>query len=107
MNIVCGDLKFVEIYLDDLTVHSSSVELHIEHLMIVFERLKGASLSLNPEKCVFLAEKIKILGYIVSQHEVTMDPEKIEPIKSRLPPRNVKEVQQFLGIASYYRRFKL
>ena len=105
MHRVLGDLDFVEIYLDDLTVHSKTFEEHLQHLETVFGRLREANLKLNPEKCVFVAHQVRILGFIVSRNQVRVDPEKVEAVKDRKPPRNVKEVQQFLGMAGYYRRF--
>ena len=105
MSMILSEFKFVEIYLDDITVHSKSVEEHICHLRQVFDTLSGVKLRLNPEKCVFFAKKIKILGHVVSQNQVGMDPTKIEALKNRMAPKNVKELQTFLGICSYYRRF--
>ena len=105
MFMILGDLTFVKIYLDDITIFSTSIAKHFEHLLIVFKRIKDAQLKMNPEKCFFFLVELELLGHIVSGPEIKMDPEKVDKIKSRLPPRNVKEVQSFLGICNYYRRF--
>jgi len=34
-----------------------------------------------------------------------MQKEKVDGVLSWLPPKNVKEVQKFLGLANYYRQF--
>jgi len=49
--------------------------------------------------------EIKVLGHIVSLNQVRMDPKKVAAIINRKIPTNVKEVQSFLGLANYYRRF--
>ena len=48
---VLGDLPFVEIYLDELTIHSATFEEHINHIKEVLQRLDKASLKINFNKC--------------------------------------------------------
>ena len=105
MQNVLGDLKFVEVYLDDITVHSTDFQSHLKHLSIVFDRIRVADLRLNPSKCTWYATEIKILGHLVSNNRISMDPAKIDSVRDRLAPKNVKQLQQFLGLANYYRRF--
>jgi hypothetical protein len=66
----------------------------------VFERLKEAHLKLSPKKCHFFKTKVKVLGHIVSDEGVSTDPSKIKAVKDWPVPRNVKEVQNFLGLTS-------
>ena len=105
MYMVLGQLPYVEIYLDDITIHSKSFEDHIVHVKDVLRRLKEAGLKINAEKCKWFAAEINILGHIVANHKVSMDKSKLEAIKNRQPPKNVKQLQQFLGLCNYYRRF--
>ena len=103
--MVLGNLNFVEIYLDDITIHSKTLEEHVEHILEVLQRLKEANLRLNAEKCTWCAKEIKILGHIVKNNSVSMDPAKIESIKTWNNPKTVKQLQQFLGLCNYYKRF--
>ena len=105
MQNILGDLPWVKFYIDDLAVASNSHEEHLEHLKILFQRLNEHNLKINPDKCVFFAEEIKLLGHIISKDGIKMDPAKVEAIKNRKPPTNVKEVLIFLGMTGYYRRF--
>ena len=105
MHQVFGDLKFVQIYLDDLTIHSLTFEEHLEHLRIVFERILIVNLRLNLKKCEFFKKEIKLLGHIIGRDSLKMDPEKIRAIRELREPKNIKQVQQFLGLCGYYRRF--
>ena len=91
--------KFLLIYLDDIIVHSKTFDAHIENLREVFQRLKEANLKLSPKK------KVSFLGHQVSEEGISTDPEKVQTIKEWPQPRNVKEVRQFVGLASYYRKF--
>jgi len=100
-----GDLNFVKIYLDDITIHSKSFDLHLEHVSTVLERLRQANLKLNGDKCTWFAQEVALLGHIVNTSGIHMDPKKIQAIQAMLPPTNVKQVQQFLGICNYYRKF--
>ena len=105
MNSVLGDLSFVKLYIDDIIIHSRDIEMHLKHIEIVLNRLREANLKLNPSKCVWLEKEVRILGHIVSANKVEMDVEKITAIKNMKYCRCVKQVQQFLGLCGYYRRF--
>ena len=102
---ILGHLKFVEIYLDDITIHSPDFSTHMEHIRLVLKELKKANFRINSGKCTWVAREIKILGHIVSKKSVAMDPAKIEAVKNRAVPINLKQVQSYLGLCNYYRRF--
>jgi hypothetical protein len=104
MHIVLGHLPCVELYLDDICIASETFEDHCNHILQVFKALRDANLKVNAEKCVWFANEIQLLGHIVSGKHLKMDPKKVECVKNRNPPTNVKEVQQFLGMTGYYRR---
>jgi hypothetical protein len=69
------------------------------------EALSEAGLHLKPEKCEFHQREVKYLGFIISTSGTKMDPAKVATIQEWLEPRNVKDVQSFLGFANFYRRF--
>jgi hypothetical protein len=56
-------------------------------------------------KCNFLCKTVHYLGHVISAEGVAPDPAKIESIVNFLRPNIVVELQSFLGLASYYRRF--
>ena len=60
---------------------------------------------LNWEKCHFMATLGVVLGHIISRDGIQVDPTKIELISKLPSPTTIKEVRQFLGHASFYRRF--
>ena len=97
--------KFLLIYLDDIIIYSKTFEAHLEHLREVLQRLKMANLKLNCKKCSLFCQKVSFLGHQVSQQGIEAEPEKVSAIREWPQPRNVKEVRQFVGLASYYRKF--
>lgn len=91
--------------MDDLCMHLEVRHEHLSHLRLVVKKCQLYRIYLNLEKCVFMVRQGKILGHIVSRNGISMDMDKIEVIV-RLPiPRNIKEVQSFMGHCGYYRRF--
>ena len=96
MHMVLGNRPYVEIYMDDLTIHSATFEEHVMHVHLVLAALNQAYLRLKPSKCVWFSDEVKVLGHIITKNEVKMDPKKVEAIKNRSPPTTVKEVQRFI-----------
>ena len=93
------------IYLDDIIVYSKTFDEHLENLKVVLERLKSVNLKLNPKKCNLLCKKVSFLGHEVSEQGIATDPAKIQSVKDWPEPKSVTEVRQFVGLASYYRKF--
>ena len=75
------------------------------HLRLLFERLRAADLKLQEVKCNFLKRHIQYLGHIVLGEGITPLLEKLISIQKMLPPKNPKEIKQFVGLIVYYRKF--
>ena len=97
--------KFVLIYLDDITVYSSSHHDHFQHLRKVFLKCRKFGISLNPKKSQFSLEEGKLLGHVVSTAGVQIDPERVKAIQALALPRSKKDIQSFLGKINFVRRF--
>jgi hypothetical protein len=97
--------RFIVIYLDDVTVYSKSDEEHLRHLRRVFEKCRKFGISLNPKKTLFGLEEGKLLGHIISKDGIKIDPSRIEAIQKLEHPRNIKELQSFIGKINFLRRF--
>jgi hypothetical protein len=96
---------FVVCYLDDILVYSNEEEQHEGHVKLVLDALRKHRLALKPEKCEFHVKKVEFLGYIVSTEGISMNPEKVRAVLEWPTPESVKDVQSFLGLANFYRRF--
>ena len=103
--VLKGLHKFAVTYLDDIIIFSKDEEEHLEHLRIIFQRLKEASLKLKRSKCDFMKTQIQYLGHLISSSGIQPLPEKLRSIKNMPAPRSPKEVKQFLGLAGYYHKF--
>ena len=68
-------------------------------------QLRGAGLKLKPTKCSLCQQRVVFLGHIVSAEGIATDPSKTDAVSKWPTPLSKKEVQQFLGLANYYRRF--
>ncbi|KAL6417111.1 hypothetical protein ACFW04_014674 [Cataglyphis niger] len=95
----------VFVYLDDIIIISKTFDDHLRLLTEVFRRLRDARLRLNPEKCKFCVDQLKYLGHVVDRKGIRTDPEKVSAIENWPEPHTVKQIRQFLGMASWYRRF--
>eukprot|EP00253_Pinus_taeda_P009966 PITA_09966 len=96
---------FLVVYLDDLTPFSKSDQEHLKHLRQIFMTCRKYGISLNPKKSLFALEEGKILGHIISKDGIRIGPERIQAILQIPYPRNIKELQAFLGKINFLRRF--
>jgi hypothetical protein len=98
-------LSFVFTYLDDHLIASATLEEHLQHLEQFFSVLHNNGLTITPEKCVFAASSVKFLGHMVSAAGIQPLPQHLAAIQDFPPPTDVKQLQRFLGMINFYRRF--
>ena len=103
--ILRGLSSFCSVYIDDILIFSESIEDHINHLSQVLERVESFGLKLHPSKCSLGCSQVLFLGHVVAADGIQPDPEKIRAVKDFPVPMNVRSVREFVGLASYYRRF--
>ena len=80
----------IEVYVDDMIARSQTEEEHLDHLQKLFDRLKLYKLRLNPNKCTFGVRSGKLLGFIVSDKGIQVDPAKVKAIQEMPAPRTEK-----------------
>jgi len=71
----------------------------------VLRRLEENDLFVKPEKCVWKVREVGFLGVIIGEDGVRMEKEKVQRVIGWPVPRNMKDIQKFLGLATYYRQF--
>ncbi|UYV74341.1 K02A2.6-like [Cordylochernes scorpioides] len=92
-------------YLDDVIIYSSDFSTHLKRIEAVLKCFREANLKLNNKKCQFAFEELEILGHITNQHGIKPAEHNIKAIRDFPRPKKIKEIQSFLGMCSYYRKF--
>ena len=100
---VVEGLTNIIVYIDDLIVHSDSHERHLESLDQLFERLHMHNLKVNLKKCVFGSKDVMYLGFHLTEAGIKPGIDKLKAVKETLPPKNVHEIRQFLGLCNFFR----
>ncbi|BHF75335.1 hypothetical protein SprV_0501843100 [Sparganum proliferum] len=102
---VLRGLPFVYAYIDDLLVASRNAEEHKEHLALVFERLDQFGVVINPSKCALGVPSLDFLGHHVDAQGLRPLSSKVEAIRDFPAPTSKRQLQRFLGMVNFYRRF--
>src|SRR6266536_6448495 len=92
--------KFVLMYLDDIIIYFKIFEEHKEHVKLVFEALRAASLMMKPKKCKFAQKELRFLRHIISVEGIRTDSDKIAKMVTLSSPINLKELRSRLGLFS-------
>jgi hypothetical protein len=91
----------LEVYVDDIVIESRKSDNLISDLEETFNNLQRFNIKLNPEKCTFRVPRGKLLGYIITKHNIEANPDKI----SAIPIKNVKDIQQLMGCLTALSQF--
>ena len=98
--------RIVVAYLDDILIYTDGdLEQHIKDVQQVLTKLQERNLKANPKKCEFHVKNTEFLGFIIRVDGIRIDSAKITSIKDWPTPKNLKEVQSFLRLANYNRKF--
>ncbi|KAL4090673.1 hypothetical protein QTP88_025467 [Uroleucon formosanum] len=92
------------LYMDDILIAAKAVPENFVILKKVFNLAAKFNLKFRLDKCSFLYEYIEYLGYIIDEVGVRPSPRNIDSVKNYPIPKNQKQVRQFIGLASYFRR---
>ena len=105
MDAIFRGLPFVTTYIDDVLIHSSSKQEHLDHLRQALARLKQAGLTLRGKKCHLGMAKVTYLGHVFSGAGMSPDQTKTKVVDDWPTPTDVSGIRKFLGLSSYYRRY--
>jgi hypothetical protein len=101
MTYIFQDLAHIILaYLEDLTAQSKKITQHLDDLQIIFQRCHQYNIRLHPLKCVFHVTAGRLIGFIISQSGITMDPLKVQAITEIPPPLNLRQLQNLQGKAN-------
>jgi cleavage and polyadenylation specificity factor subunit 1 len=105
MDRIFFDLPFVFVYLDDMLVASRSADEHKVHLRQVLQLLSDNGLVINADKCIWGQQQLEFLGHQVSAAGIAPLAARVTAIQQFQRPCNVQQLQGFLGLLNFYRKF--
>jgi len=95
----------VATFIDDVLVGTETEEGHDELVEEILKRLEEHDLYVKLEKCEWKVQEVGFLGVVIGPDGIKMEKEKVRGVLEWPTPKCVKDVQKFLGLANYYRRF--
>jgi hypothetical protein len=98
-------LKFLLVYMDDILIPFETIDQGLQYLDQTISALSCSGFTINLKKCKFFVESIEYLGRHISHSGVRPSENKIRALVNSPIPNNVKQVRQFMGLASYFRKF--
>ena len=93
------------VYIDDVIIFGRTFDDHLHRLYLVLTRIQDAHLTLNVPKCKFAMQRLEHLGHIISQDGIQPNPVKVAAVQGIQPPTTIKDLQRFLGLTGWFRRF--
>ena len=106
MNLIMQKHRiYADVYLDDIIIHSASLEEHAEHLTAILADLRSEKLFAKSKKCEFAKSQIEFCGFVVSEKGISTQPSKIQAINDWPTPKSVADLKSFLDLCGFYQRF--
>ncbi|MBW0525598.1 hypothetical protein O181_065313 [Austropuccinia psidii MF-1] len=94
---------WILVYIDDIIIYSGTWEDHVQYIDRVLSKFIPMNLKISLKKCNFGEQELLALGHKVSGLSLAIDQNKVAAVLQKPVPRNIKEMQSFLGFASHYR----
>lgn len=93
--------RFMDIYLDDISIYSNSLEEHVKHVKLVLDILKGERLYLSHSKLHFMPKELKLLGCVIDHQGIRMDSDKVDSVLNWKVLTNRDLLRGFIGSVGY------
>ena len=98
--------QFTMVYVDDLLITSDNWEEHCYRVEHVLKKLAANNITLKLEKSKLIAKEVQFLGFNLNNQGISPSSDKIDAIQKFPKPKNRKQLQSFLAICNYYRKFR-
>ena len=103
-----GEVKHVPltvVNIDDILISGTDTPNHVSNVLAVLDRLTELGVTLNLDKCKFFQKEVEYVGFILGETGIRTNPEKVKAVIDAPEPRNINELQSFLGALNYYAKF--
>ena len=97
--------KYAVVYLDDILIYSPNAAARQRSRSCPATIKRPHCLYANNDKCTLFTHEVKYLGHIINKDGISVDMGKTDKLRDWPVPASVKEVQSFLGLCNYFRRF--
>jgi hypothetical protein len=84
--------KCVLVFIDDILVYSKNEEEHLEYLRLLLQKLRENKLYAKLSKCEFWLNEVSILGHIITDGGIAVDPRKVRDVLNWEPPQTMLEI---------------
>eukprot|EP00963_Diacronema_lutheri_P000659 scaffold42_cov432-Pavlova_lutheri.AAC.3 len=105
MNRVFGHLLYLKVYMDDILVHSETIEDHFKHLEEFFATCERADIRLKRSNCHFFMSTLEWVGFRIRDGQLACTDHLLSKIEQFPRPRSQRENMAFLGLCQFYMRF--
>ncbi|XP_037942899.1 uncharacterized protein K02A2.6-like [Teleopsis dalmanni] len=105
MEEVTAGIPNCAVYLDDIIVTGRNNKEHLNNVLKIFQRLEEYGLTCKSEKCSFAQEQVDYVGHVINVNGLMPTGKRVEAIKLMPRPRNIQEVEAFIGKVNYYNKF--
>lgn len=100
-----GDIKGVEIYIDDIIIAGETEVEHDRALNEVLKRAKQHGVRFNKSKFQYKVETVKFVGNVLSAEGISPDEDNIKAILEMKTPASKVELLRFLGMINYLGKY--
>ena len=97
--------KFIHLYFDDIFIFLNLIKEHLEHIIMMLQRLRKAHFFLSKSKIDLFLNNVDCLGHVIDDKGIHTESDKIQHIQEWRTPQNYNEVQNFLGLVQYLAQF--
>ena len=97
--------QVVSVYVDDIIIHTNDRVEHQRVVAEIIDHLTEVGIRIQASKCVFMTKTVLVLGHIIGNDLIMMDPHKGDIVGKWPRPKTRQEVQRFLGFVNYLRKY--
>ena len=100
-----GNIPCTVVKVDDILITGKNDEKHLKNIEKVLETLSEVGATVNKSKCLFFANEIEYIRFLIEKNGIRVNPRKTDPTINMPQPTNVKQLQRFLGAVNCYSKF--